>query len=402
MRFVHNAQTLIGLTAIYWVWASWNPGTELHSNLTEFLNTVSMASQIVEQPDILYVLVPETQNYRTSLNRELAATLGYFVVAYSPSLPIQLLTAFPEESAPIGTQWRGLQNQRWLVPRLVAPRNGLEEVRAWLDGWRPCLTTLRRHVRELRARRRVDSERLSTATVLVQIVGDATPSSGVVTTMIDATVYVPQRGRSAHPCRFYEASEADLGEITPNNDLELLRERKVFGPHPFVVQRDTISLPSSAFDRYPYLEGALDVIGEYTPTDALTWAEERQLEGLRGREARLFGASIAGEHLRYVGPVVIIGLHVYMLVTLYGLYFQKALRMDDPIPWLAAVPSLLPTVFSGLTLTVVPATALGLMLWRLTTVPIRYAAMWTVVTLGLGTWIVVWARMLGVQCKGSA
>lgn len=401
MRLVHNAQTLIGLTVIYLVWSGWNSGTELHSDLTEFLRTVQMARQIVETPESLDVLVPETLDYRTSLNRELSDTLGHPVAASVSSLPIQLLTSFPEESAPIGTQWQELQNQRWLVPRLIAPRDDLEDVRVWLEGWRRCLPALQRHLRELPRRARAESRRFTTPMLLLQVVDDEPLGSRVVSVMVDARVYVPQRRRSLHPCRRNAASETDVGEFARDNDREVFRELKRFGPHPFVVQRDTIRLPLSTSGRYPYLERALDTIGKFTPTEALTWAAEQQQAGLRGRDARLFGMSISGEHLRYVGPVVIFGLHLYMLVTLCGLYFQKGLRLEGPLPWLAAMPSLWPTVFSGLTLVVVPAIALGLILWRLTTMPVTLAVVLTALTVGLGGGIVVWARKLGVQCKES-
>ena len=401
MRLVHNAQTLIGLTVIYLVWSSWNSGTELHSDLTGFLRTVQIAGQIVENPERLDVLVLETQDYRTSLNRELSDTLGHPIVAHVSSLPIQLLTPFPEESAPIGTQWQDLQNQRWRVSRLIAPSGDLEDVRVWLEAWHRCLPVLRRHLRELRTSAGAASRRFTTPMLLLQVVDEEPAVSGVVSIMVDARVYLPQRGGFVHPCRRSAASEADFGNFTRDDDREILREQKRFGPHPFAVQHDTVGLPPSTFDSYPYLERTLDTIGEFTPTEALIWAAEQQQEGLRGRDARLFGTSIPGEHLRYVGPVIIMGLHLYMLVTLCGLNSQKRLRQQDPLPWLAAMPSLWPTVFSGLTLVVVPAAALGLILWRLTTVPVSLAFVLVTLSAGIGSLIVVWARRLGLQSGGT-
>ena len=402
MRLVHNAQTLISLTAIYLVWSSWNSGAELRSDLTGFLRTVQIAGQIVENPERLDVLIPETHDYRTSLNRELSDTLGHPVVAVVSSLPIQLLTSFPEESAPIGAQWQDLRNQRWRVSRLIAPSDDLDDIRVWLEGWRRCLPVLRRHLQELRLSAGTASRRFTTPMLLLQVVDEEPPGSSVVSVMVDARVYLPQRAGFVHPCRRSAASEADLGDFVRDDDREILREHKRFGLHPFAVRRDTVGVPRSTFGGYPYLERALDTIGEFTPTEALTWAAEQQQEGLRRRDARLFGTSIPGEHLRYVGPVIILGLHLYMLVTLCGICSQKWLRVQDPVPWLAATPSLWPTVFSGLTLAVVPAIALGLILWRLTIVPVTLGVVLVALSAGIGVWIVVWARRLGLQHRGSA
>ena len=42
LRFVHNVQTIICLTIIYFVWSSWTSGTELLGELNRFLQTSAL------------------------------------------------------------------------------------------------------------------------------------------------------------------------------------------------------------------------------------------------------------------------------------------------------------------------------------------------------------------------
>ena len=195
MRLVHNAQTLISLMIIYLVLSGWNSATELHRDLARFVEMVRKAGQTVERPENLDDLVPEIPDYRTTLYRELYDALGRVVIVYRDSLPIQLLTHFPEESAPIHIQWQELQNQQWRVPtRLAAPKDVLEDVRVWLERWRRCQPALYRHLAELP---RDEVRRYTTPRLLLAFSTPRNPD--FVPVIIQVAVYSP--GPRRHLCR---------------------------------------------------------------------------------------------------------------------------------------------------------------------------------------------------------
>ena len=83
-----------------------------------------------------------------------------------------------------------------------------------------------------------------------------------------------------------------------------------------------VRLPESTFDGYFHLERDLDAIAEFTPTAALEWALGQQVAEIQGRQPRLFGTTIRGEHLGYVGPLAILLLQLYLLINLWALMIQ--------------------------------------------------------------------------------
>ena len=418
LRFVHNTQTIVCLTVVYFVWSSWTSGTELLSDLKGFLLTAQVTRQVVENPEHHPILAPAIRNYRTLLNRELSNAIGHRVTAVAPS-KIQSVTSLPEESASIGTQWRELQGHQWILQTLGTSQESLTDVRVWLDRWRGCQPYLERGLRALRKRPRRDLRRRpgqglrrysgrppssaeirELTTPVVDLVVTGWPeNSNFVSATVAVVVYVPARHRSLHPCRRDAAEVPDPGNFTRDDEWGLFVERKTFGSYRFVVRIDTIRLPPSTFDRYPYLEQALNTIGEFTPSEALDWAKKQQVARIRGQDPRFFGTNIRGEHLGYVGPVVIFLLHVYLLITLHSLlgYVQRESRPPGSPTWLATMKLTWPRLFSFLTLAGCPTVAVGLALWRLTGIHPMGLVLWPSLLFVLGIWIVVLAQRLGVD-----
>ena len=383
MRLVHNAQALISVMVLYLVWTGWNPATELRGDLERFGGVVRNADHAVERPDNLGDLVPETPDHKTSLHRDLRAALGRIYIVDPHSLPIELLTSFPKESTPVRVLWLELQNQRWRVPdRLTVPKDVLEDMRTWLDDWRRCYRALERHlnrINQIPLNRRNETQRYTTPTLRIAVFpGRWSPD--VVSVIFQIAVYSP--GLRSHRCR--GDNEADFYER--DRDLEVTREYKRFGPFDLRVQSTVVSLPASLFDGYRHLERDLGEIGELTVEEALTWAAEQQWAGFRERDLRLVGLRVTGEDLGVIAPFAVVTLHIYMLVMLLSLNSQKGTHVDGPIPWLVAAPSTLALVWSASTLALLPATASGVALWRLTTVADRVAIVVAISQLGIGVW----------------
>ena len=362
--------------------------------------------QVVENPEHHPILAPAIRNYRTLLNRELFDTIGHRVMAIAPSR-IQSVTSLLEESAPIGTQWQELQGHQWILQTLGTSQESLTDVRVWLDRWRRCQRYLERGLRALQERPGLDLQRPPssaeirelTTPVVDLVVTDWPENSNFVSAAVEVAVYVPARHRSLHPCRRDAAEIPDPGDFTRDDEWGLFVERKTFGSYRFVVRTDTIRLPPSTFDRYPFLEQALNTIGEFTPSEALNWAEKQQVARIRGQDPRFFGTNIRGEHLGYVGPVVIFVLHVYLLITLHSLlsYVQRESRPAGPPTWLATMKRTWPRLFSFLTLAGCPTVAVGLALWRLTRIHPMGLVLLPFLLFVLGIWIVVLAERLGVD-----
>ena len=368
LRLVHNAQTLISLILLYLIWTGWNSATELYGDLTRLGDVVRTARQAVETPSNLDDLVLEMPDHKALLHRELRRALSpnRVYIEDGHSLPIDLLTAFPEESVPIRILWQELQRQRWRVPaRFTVPEDVLEDMRSWLNEWRHCHLALTQHVHGILRRLRggqVAADRYTIPTLRIAVFGGGRRPD-VVSVILQIAVYSPALRR--HYCR--GDSRADFYER--DFDLQVTREYKRFGPLYLGVQSKEVSLPDSLFDRYHYLQRNLGEIGDQTLDEALVWAAQQQQAGIRERELRLVGASLTGEDLGVIVPLAIIALYLYMLFMLCSLNSGNGTLLDDPVPWLVAAPSPPALVWSVSTLVLLPAGATGLALWRLTTIP---------------------------------
>ena len=384
LRMVHNAQTLISLMAVYLIWAS--PATELYGDLAAFRDVVTKAGQAVERSGNLDDLAVEMPDHKASLHRDLRTALGAVYIVDSHSLPVEMLTSFPDQSVPLRVLWQELQNQRWRVPdRLTVPRNVLGDMRAWLDEWRRCYPALTRHLDGTGRDGRDEARRYTIPTLRIAVSPERRRAE-VVSVILQLAVYSPAVQR--HYCR--GDSRADFYER--DFDLQVTREYKRFGPLYLWVQRTGVSLPASLFDRYQHLKRALGDLGNRTLEEALAWADEQQRAEVRERELRLVGARLTGEDLGFIVPFAVIALHVYMLVMLRSLNFGNGTHLGDPIPWLVAVPSPLAFVSSLLTLMLLPAGASGLALWRLTTMSGVDAFVFALMPLGIAVWIYAEAR----------
>ncbi len=374
MRLVHNAQTLICLIALYLIWLGWSPATELYGDLVAFGDMARKASQAVDRPSNLDDLTPDMPDHKAALHRQLRTALGPVYIVDPHSLPIELLTPFPQASSvSVPILWQELQNQRWRVPeRLTVPRNVLDEMRVWLDEWHRCKSALAQQLYALPGPTRVDPSRYTTPTVRVAIFAGRRRSD-VVSVTFQIAVYSP--GLRRHYCR--GDSRADFYDR--DSELRVTREYKRFGPLYLRVQSRGLSLPVSLFDRYRYLKVNLSQIGERTLEEALAWAAEQQGATIRQRDLRFVGTRFTGEDLGIVLPFVVMTLHVYMLVMLHTLNSGDRGQFDGPIPWLVATPSTLALVSSVFTLALLPAGASGLALWRLTTRSGLVAFVWALI-----------------------
>ena len=406
LRFVHNLQTTICLAIIYLVWSSWTSGTELLAELNRLFRTTALAREAVESHGHLSYLIPDIPSSRNSLGTEIAEMTGLNVSVSAPSMA-RSLTSPPDEWAPIGVQWDQLQEQEWLLTTLGLSEDSLREVSAWLDErWRPCLRYLsatldRRNRRDPRARRRYralssrDRLRLTTPEVYFTVT-DWPESADTVSALVEVMVYVPQRDGTIHDCRKVGNNVSDAGELTPDDDLGLFVERKTFGIQRLITQPISVRIPRTAFDDYRHLEWELDGIADLTPTAALEWARDQQVAGIQGRESRLLGTNIRGEHLGYVAPWAILLLHAYLLVNLYGLrgQVQNGLQATTVVSWLAAIKQPFPRLFSFLTLVALPVVAAVFALWRLTPTSRIGLSVWMLVLLVSGVGAIVLAQSL--------
>ena len=250
LRLVHNAQTLISLILLYLLWTGWNTATELYGDLTGFAGVVRRAGQAVERPGNLDDLVLEMPDHKALLHGEIRLALNPHRVYIEDrhSLPIYLVTTFPQESAPIRILWQELQKQRWRVPaRITVPDDVLRDMRAWLDEWRRCHSALEQHVYGILRTRGVQGvpDRYTTPTLRISVSGGSLRPD-VVSVILQLAVYSP--GLSRHYCR--GDSTADFYERA--SDLRVTREYKRFGPLYLGVQAKEVSLPDN-----PDLEPAI-------------------------------------------------------------------------------------------------------------------------------------------------
>ena len=405
LRFVHNTQTILSLTILYLVLSSWTSGPELRSDLEGFLRTVDAAREVVEMPERLPGLVPEMPNHHLVLSAEITSTIGYPVLVVNP-LRIRSATSLPNNASTVGAQWRALRDQEWILQKLGNPEDDLSEVGAWLDERKPYRLHLNRELRRAARLRPGGGRRLSaqdirrlTTPILLPSVTDwpAESSSGFAIVELEAYVPMP-RSRFRGSCEDLTGI-AKHRELRRNRELGIIFDCKTLGPYRFVAQTDTVRLPPSAFDRYPYLQRELEAIADLTPNDALVWAAGLQVEGIRERDPRFFGTPIRGEHLGFVVPAAMILLQFYFLIMLYNLrIFGRKGSFDTALlPWVVTMKQWYAMVYSYATLVVVPAATVSFALWRLTTIDRIFILAVTLIPLGIGIWIVRLGLEVG-QC----
>ena len=418
LRFVHNVQTIICLTIIYFVWSSWTSGTELLGELNRFLQTSELVREAVESRRGPSYLLPGRRTNRNSIRNEIFNMTGLLLSVNAPAT-VRSLTTMPDESAPIGVQWEALHEQEWLRQWVGTERDSLTDVGRWLnERWSPCSQHLRlaldrqqRDPRRLERLRRRDPRaelprdsrltgseinRITTPEIYLTVAGWL-DSADTITALVEVVVLVPQSFGFVHSCRGAPNNVPDAGEFTEHDEWELFAERKSFGYSQFPKESEVVRLPESTFDGYFHLERELDAIAEFTPTAALEWALDQQVAGIQDRQPRFFGTTIRGEHLGYVGPWATLLLQLYLLINLWALMIQvqKGSHVPDVVPWLPAIKKPLPIIFSSITLAVLPSVAAGLALWRLTPTSLPGLVIWSAGLSFLGMGAIFLALRLG-------
>jgi len=409
LRFVHNAQTIVSSTVLYLVISSWSLAPELISDLKQFLGLSQKSRAAAEVPELLDDLIPQVGMSHVEFSAKLSSTIRHVVRTATPfrSRP---LTSPPEESAPVGTQWRDLKNQKWMVETLGKPEDSLSEIQVWLDKWKRCLPSLERELRDprralLRRGRRpssVDVRRLTAPQIRVSV-ADWPAGANSVQAVTEIEVYVPDWRSSIHACRGFTPKDADPENFSHDYEWSLTRVRRTFGPHRFGIQARNFSLPAETFDSFPTLRKELNSIADLSPADALAWAEDKKVAGIRGRTPRFFGATIRGEHLGYVGPLLIVALHLYLLIMLHSLSGhspREGTTVHTPLPWAATIKQPLPILFSFVTLALLPTVAIAVSMYRLTSINWYFAVVASIPMLAVGIWIFVLAPKLG-QCANA-
>lgn len=402
LRFVHNAQAILCLTVIYLVLSSWTSGPEVASDLDGFLRTTQLAKRVAEDPDNLALLVPAVHGAHAQRNREISQEIGHRVIAVAPSM-VQSMTPLPADSAPIGVQWRELEKQEWSLKEIDTSQHDFTEIRRWyarwLVRWRGCMLYFRRDLRERQnsfgLRLSDDEIRRFMTPNLNLMVANWPGQADFVSATVEMRVHVPDSPRTVW-CR-PNAEVPAPRSIGRGEEWEPTVERQSFGSYRFPVQTQTVRLPSSTFERYPYLHEALPSIGDLTPAEVREWAANHRVSEVRGREPRLLGTSIRGEDLGVVAPFAISALHLYLLITLLSMFGHKRHQapVDDVLPWLPTMKAALPIVFTVLTLALCPAVAAGIALWRLTTTSLFVLVVWSLALFVAGVGIGALASKLG-------
>lgn len=393
LRFVHNAQTLLSLLVVYLVLSSWTSGLEVLGDLDGFIQTSQRVRGVVDRPESLDVLVPSVREDRSRRDRDLSDRISHRVAVTSPSI-VRSMTSLPPESASIGLQWTALQRQTWSLKELDTSQHDFSEVRDWLalwnDRWGYCRYVFERDRRSARSRSGSrfsynDIRRSVTPDVRI-LAPDWTGESNVVLGRIEVIAYVPESRDDPSCRRLY-----DPWDYMRDEEWKLSIDREVFGPYAFNVQTTTIQLPPSTLGRFPHLQKELTSIRNLTPYQVRERMASDSIAELHERESRLFGTTIRGEDLGVVAPVALFSLHVYLLVTLASLRPKMAGKAEagGVYPWLAAMRSPVPILYSLVTLALCPAAAAGLVLWRLASFGKIMASVSAFAVLGLGM-LIVW------------
>lgn len=374
LRFVHNTLIILSLTILYIVWASWTSGRELRSDLEDFLRTAEAVRNVAETPERLSGLLPSMLNHHRVLSEEITRAIGYPVFAINP-LRIRSVTSFPDDVMTIGSQWRALQDQEWILQKLNNPEDPLSELKAWLDDrlyYRQFLNRELRRARMSPGTGSLDTRdiRQLTTPILLPSVIDWPEEGSDGYAIVEFKVYAPMSRRG------FRGLCEDLTAIAKYRDqhrdrkLRIVIDCQIFGPYRIHAQTETVRLPRSLFERYTYLQREFETIADLLPNDALERAAALQMVGLRGNDPRLFGARIRGEHIGLVGPFLITISHCYLLVMLYNLLLsvRRGKSEDQFLPWIVLMKGPTAECYSILTIVVLPAIAATLPVWRLTTV----------------------------------
>lgn len=393
LRFVHNTQTILSAAVLYLVYSTWTSGPELRQELEDFLQLVEYAKVYVERRDPLTSLVPEMPNHNAALASEVNRATGHSVWALAP-FRIRSVRPLPEKSAPVGAQWRALQDQQWTVQTLGNPEHGWTEVRAWLDERRSNLARALRggargrlpRLKKRKVKRIQDRVRHQLPIVRLSVT-DWPAEAKFVAANVQIVAYVAMTEKLFSEGAENITSPAEYRDLHLAFESRVVIARKTFGPFQFVSRTNKVQLPSSAFDRYPHLQQKINVIKDLTPTEALAWAADQQVAGIREREPELLGISTRGEDLGRIGPIVLLSLFVYLLLMLRDPRISVEKQSYDPrlLPWLAARSDWFAKIYSSITLIILPAGAVFLLLWRFTTTSwlIRITAVAIVVAIGI-------------------
>jgi hypothetical protein len=152
---------------------------------------------------------------------------------------------------------------------------------------------------------------------------------------------------------------------------------------------------------------------DVTLREACDWGREQLAAKLEGRNPKILGVEVEGKDLGLFGPAVVIGLLGYILGYLLNLRHTVGLlqkrysdtvlgKGGDNVPvsllseWFGCMQGWWPWSISALTLTFLPAVAVGLPLWRLAGWDPWICVPLALVTFALGIWII---RVAGALAK---
>ena len=399
LRFVHNTQTVLSLSVIYLVASSWTIGPEVGNDLDAFLRTAQLVRGAINNPGNVAALVQEVRSDRAKRRRDVVRAIGHRTTVVLPA-HADTATSLPNDDAPIIEQWRAIKEHHWTVRELAVSHQVFADVRSWYSDWyrqwEPCIAHFVQDLEEVwdgsGGPLSGEEIRAYTTPKLTLVVEEWDPGEPFVDVTLEMAVHIPNT-----PSTVWCQPDA-FSNRTPNARVwQPEVQEQAFGIHEFPVEERSVSVPSSTFDRFPYLQGVLPAIGTLTPSEVRQWIENLTVSEIRGRVPRLMGTNVRNQDFGLVALTAITALHLYLLTTLSAVRRRTALasQEQDRVPWLASVRSVLPILFSVVTLVLCPVAATGLALWRLTSVPTFYVISWSGLLLGLGIAITAWALHLG-------
>ena len=372
----------------------------MRHELAEFLRTTELARSVSDTPERIVDLILEIPNHHFELGSKLSRKIDHATLAIAP-LRVRPLNSLPDSQATIGSLWEQVKNQSWELQTLSNTDEDLSELREFIHNRSPYLFHLYRELRKSESRKRyqlsnLDIHRITTP-LIVPTVKSWNTDNELDVAVAEIHLFMPI------PRYMFQGSRNDLvGTLRYSplgfreyRELNMIPERSIFGPYEFSIQTDTRSLSPTLENRFPNLHPQLEKLGGFTPDRALAWASSLQVSEIRRNTPRFLGAEIRGEHLGFIGPVVIVILQVYLLLMLYNLLIlirnvREGVSLD--ISWILLMKGWSSMAFSVCTLILLPAIATGLSVWRLTPTDWYVWIGCTLTMAGIGAWIAVLGR----------
>jgi len=368
VRFVHFSLMLISSVTIYLVLASWTNAPEARKELKAFQRTMHTLSADDSSETSLNFVQIMPKDWRDSRSEELLnivkeAIPEEFKVSIDKKLEAKILNksirlvpvdnrqrAWPDMASSTMKDWRtAAETKKWHIQKILKVdinQDVTQKMRDWIESNTSIETV-------------TGGTWFGEQPVLVDLTPDWDYGNGTQKEL-----------KLQLRIGLHFVSSDEQGVMY---DAKLGHEDGEFAAMCKTAIEKDIGLPREWFQHeYPLLTDKWNYLEGKTFSDAIESIEEEITARLEERRTNLFGITVHGPDIGYVGPIVILIVLCYMLVCLLNIRSYLKSHTSAEIkgreiavsPWIGAMSGIPARLLATVGLALVPALAVSCSIWR--------------------------------------